>query len=188
MFLQSVFKEWKVVADQLAAGRQVLILRKGGLAETGGVVTLEADTFWILPTLFHQSAKGVIAELAGLVAPQPTRAGLEANPITLRHWASVTDYRWVKDLATLERLRPYHVWSDETIRERFHRWQEDGVLALIVRVHALAQPLTAAWSEQFAGCKSWLTLANALPKEPSAPVLDEPTFAFYRHKILTAWS
>ena len=48
------FKEWAAVCAALAAGRQALILRKGGIAEGPGGFRPEHDRFWLLPTRFHE--------------------------------------------------------------------------------------------------------------------------------------
>ena len=39
--LKYAFKEWAVVCRALTEGKQALILRKGGIAETGGRFQLE---------------------------------------------------------------------------------------------------------------------------------------------------
>ncbi len=48
------FKEWAVVCAALAAGRQTIILRKGGIDEGREGFRVAHYEFWLLPTRFHQ--------------------------------------------------------------------------------------------------------------------------------------
>ena len=56
------FKEWDVICRALADGKQALILRKGGIAEEGGVFRPEHTRFWLYPTYLHQQRDGVKPE------------------------------------------------------------------------------------------------------------------------------
>ncbi len=58
--VQTAFKEWGVVVDALGRGEQIVILRKGGIAEVRGGFRAEHDRFWLFPTRFHQQSEGVI--------------------------------------------------------------------------------------------------------------------------------
>ena len=51
---QIAFKEWAAVCAALAAGRQTIILRKGGIAEGPAGFVPQHGQFWLLPTRFHQ--------------------------------------------------------------------------------------------------------------------------------------
>ena len=54
-------KEWAAVCEALAAGRQTILLRKGGIAEGPGGFRPEHSEFWLLPTWFHAAARGTQA-------------------------------------------------------------------------------------------------------------------------------
>jgi hypothetical protein len=58
--MRSAFKEWAVVVDALGRGEQILILRKGGLAEGPGGFQVEQREFLLLPTRFHQQRERVL--------------------------------------------------------------------------------------------------------------------------------
>ncbi len=49
---RTAFKEWAAVCAALSAGRQTVILRKGGIAEGPGGFQPEHGEFWLLPTRF----------------------------------------------------------------------------------------------------------------------------------------
>ena len=48
------------MVDALGRGEQIVILRKGGIAEGRGGFRAEHDRFWLFPTRFHQQSEGVI--------------------------------------------------------------------------------------------------------------------------------
>src|SRR5438045_2396331 len=48
------FKEWAVACDALRDGRQILLIRKGGIREERGVFTMSDSEFFLLPTFEHQ--------------------------------------------------------------------------------------------------------------------------------------
>src|SRR6476619_7415983 len=61
------FKEWAVTCAALAAGRQSLLVRKGGIHERGGRFDVEHDEFWLFPTRFHQNRAEIRDEAAAFL-------------------------------------------------------------------------------------------------------------------------
>jgi len=173
--VKTAFKEWAVVCQALAAGRQALILRKGGIVEEGGEFRPDHPEFLLFPTFSHQSPESVVAEarplLEKVAAEEP-----EAGEVVLRHYAVVADALRVKNLPAVLRLRGQHFWSDEVVEERFHRWR-DAIYALVVRVYRLPQPVTLPLEEDYTGCKSWVELSHDVPVDGSSPVLTDEQFA-----------
>src|SRR2546425_312716 len=55
--LQVGLKEWAVVCRALETGRQIILLRKGGIYESGGEFELENQEFFLFPTYLHQKAE-----------------------------------------------------------------------------------------------------------------------------------
>jgi len=62
------------------------------------------------------------------------------------------------------------------VEERFQRWSENSVHALMVRVYELPEPVVIPELDSYAGCKSWLTLSEQVPLEGAYPVLEDPDF------------
>mgnify|MGYP003343766761 CR=1 FL=1 len=58
--LAVAFKEWAVICAELAAGRQSVILRKGGISEGAGGFRVEHPAFLLFPTLYHQQREKVL--------------------------------------------------------------------------------------------------------------------------------
>src|SRR5512138_2779668 len=53
-WMRTAFKEWAIVVDALGRGEQILILRKGGIAEGRGGFRPEHTRFLLFPTAFHE--------------------------------------------------------------------------------------------------------------------------------------
>lgn len=157
------FKEWAGVCDALASGRQIVILRKGGIAEEGGVFTPEHRTFWLYPTHLHESQQGLQIE------SPPAHADPSVVPI--RSLAVVESIRLVDREEDLEALEPFHVWTDETVRKRFH-YRRPGLWALAVRIWSRDHATEIVATPQQLGCKSWVPFEEPLPTAGLVPALD----------------
>jgi len=167
------FKEWAVVCRALGAGHQILILRKGGIAEGPRGFEVQDQQFFLYPTYLHQSSTGVVAgwqdALSQCVDPAP-------GSITIQHYAIVSSWVRVRTMEKLKALRSHHIWSDAVVEERFNRCAEDGVHALIVRVFEIPEPVVIPELQSYAGCKSWITLAEQVPLTGARPVLGDAEF------------
>lgn len=169
------FKEWHVIVEALGAGEQILILRKGGIAEGRGGFQLSASRFWLFPSRFHaqlEKTKPAAARWFDTAAASPA----DPSHVTLRYFADVVRSAFLSDWSVVSRLDPHHLWTEASVRERFDWSRPAGLHAIVVRVHKLATPLTLPVTAEMGGCKSWIDLPAAFDAQPSAPVLDEPAF------------
>ncbi len=173
--MKTAFKEWAVICKALTQGEQILILRKGGIVETGGEFRLEHPQFLLFPTYSHQSADSLVPSAQHLL--DNIDAGMpETGEVVFRHYAAVTDSLRIHSLGELLRFRGYHVWSDEVVEERFHRWH-DALYVLIVRVFSLAESVTVPLREDYTGCKSWVDLEDDINVEGAQPVISDEAFS-----------
>ncbi len=172
--LQHALKEWAVICQALATGRQVLVLRKGGLAEPGGDFQLEHTRFWLLPTYVHQQRTGIKPEAQALLE-QVEAERPPAGVIRLSHFAAVTGVYHVHDIVGALLIRHLHLWSDETVQARF-AYRSPGLYVMPLRVYRAAQVFELPDTAYYAGCRSWVELERELPTEGAVPVLDERTF------------
>ncbi len=167
------FKEWAVVCRALGQGKQILILRKGGIAEGPRGFEVTDKQFFLYPTYLHQSPAGVAPAwrdaVTASVDPVPGR-------VSISHYAIAASWLRMRTLEKLQALRGLHIWSDEVVEERFQRWSDEGVFALIVRVYGLPKAVVLPALESYAGCKSWLTLAEQVSLDGARPVLDDAEF------------
>ena len=156
------FKEWALICSALGSGGQSIILRKGGIAEGREGFRFEHPEFLLFPTLFHE-------QVAKLKLPQETPLPhVASGQHTLTHKVVVN---WTRDLIDWEqiaRLAPFHLWTSQTIRERFEYDDHNGISLAFVRVFALGKPLSFPDAPKYGGCRSWVTVPTegSLPAEP----------------------
>jgi hypothetical protein len=127
------FKEWAAICRALADGRQTLILRKGGIAEESGAFRPEHARFWLYPTYFHAQQSGIKPESADLV-PAAAQDRPPEGTLRLTHWVEVPDVAFVRDLETALALDAFHVWTADTVRQRFE-YRSPGLFVLPVQVY-----------------------------------------------------
>jgi len=176
------FKEWAGVCEALAEGRQSLILRKGGIAEGSRGFTPEHDAFWLYPTHVHQAEQGL--RDAGAAVPRSADPRLPET-VDLATLATVDSIAFVDREATLDALLEHHVWTEETVRRRFH-YRKPGLWVLGVRVFRRDAPHRIEVSAEHAGCKTWVALDPPPATAGCTPVLDEQEFARRRALLRTA--
>jgi hypothetical protein len=82
---------------------------------------------------------------------------------------------WVDRLEILDRLEPFHVWTEETVHKRFH-YRKPGLWVLGVRVYRRDEPFAVPITAEHAGCKTWVSLDPPLVTEAVVPVLDDQEF------------
>ena len=169
------FKEWAVVMSALGDGRQIIILRKGGIHEKRGGFTVEHREFFLFPTFFHQQNDQVVPE-----ARQDLGAAqAEAKPggvVPIRFYATAELVAEVDDAARIKALSGLHIWTDKTIEDRYEWGCKQGIFLIGVRVHRLPAAQQVPMLESYGGCKSWVELAQPIPTTGAQPVLDDAAF------------
>jgi hypothetical protein len=172
--LRHAFKEWAVICRALAEGRQAIILRKGGIAETEGEFRPEHSRFWLFPTYVHQQRDGLSAEAVPLL--EETEAERPpAGKVRLTHFVEIPGVYYVSDLALAWRLASLHCWSQDTVASRFE-YRSPGLYVLPARVYRAAQSHEIEDAPEYAGCRTWVELKEALPADGATPVLDDEAF------------
>jgi hypothetical protein len=168
------FKEWAAVCAALAAGRQSIILRKGGIDEGREGFRVEHGEFWLLPTRFHQDASQLTAD--GEPFWRQTQAEQSSGAdFDVRLYAVVEKVYEVANLAALQKLSGQHILADATVEQRFH-YRRPGLFVLAVRIYQADRAQRVADSPYIAGCKSWVELPQSLPTADLRPVLNLSVF------------
>src|SRR3954466_2822460 len=104
--LNVALKEWASVCSALEEGRQIILLRKGGILEAIGGFELEHPQFFLFPTYLHQNAQMLKeSERKRLVSLKE-----EPAEIVLSSAAAVTDIIRLRDRAQMDRLEQEHIW------------------------------------------------------------------------------
>ena len=166
------FKEWSLVCDALGAGAQSLILRKGGIHEGRGGFCWKHDGFLLFPTHFHEQEVHFPWPDAD---PPPPRRDDEPHTISL-----CAEVAWKAQLTTwpdVERLRGFHFWRDDTIRERFDYTENAGISLAFLRVWRMEPAWTFPHEARYGGCRSWLDLPDVPRDARLSPVLSDDLHA-----------
>ena len=173
--MRTAFKEWAVVVDALGRGDQILILRKGGIAEGRDGFQLDHPEFLLFPTLYHQQRDLVIGsaqerfdELVPNLPPP------ESVPI--EYVAKVAASRRLECLSDAEALRGQHCWKDEVIADRFEWGGSENIFAIALRVRRLPLRIELPMAPTYGGCRSWIELEKDVPTTGAKPVLDSVHF------------
>jgi hypothetical protein len=149
----TALKEWSNVIESLGRGEQVLLIRKGGIADPH--FGIEADRFYLYPTYFHQG---------------------ETDPRTLvaiTHWVEVVRTWMVRDMDAVERLQPFVDIPRETLEARYHFRPDQALYVIAVRSFALPEPVEVQYREDYGGCRSWISVDDEIDVTGSRPVLSE---------------
>ena len=177
-------KEWAVVVKALAQGRQTILLRKGGILEDRDGFTTEHREFFLYPTYLHEHADRIlpsqIHRLEEALRFQPPE-----DRVFLSVFATVEETVFLTELDRLEKLRPYHILSDDEVRARFEYRGKPGLHVILLRVYRLEQAIELPVTPDFAGCKSWVDLGGDLSTSESRPALDDAAYRRQMESVLS---
>lgn len=178
--LQIALKEWASVCTALETGRQMILLRKGGIYEAAGEFELENRQFLLFPTYLHQNLKMLKPEEYAGFAP------LAAEPGEVRIAAAgeVSDIIQLRSRRQMDAIDDEHVWTKTLIDMRFDYKPQNPLYLLLVRTYRIKNPVTVANTPAYAGCKSWVPLDEPIPTGDAAAVLDEARYEARRKSIL----
>ena len=172
---QIALKEWAVTVQALAQGRQVLLLRKGGIHEEGKDFRVVHPEFLLYPTYEHQREDllkpSAQPSLKQLLAETP-----KSDTITFSHWAQVAEIIEVSEQEKVDDLSGHHIWSDAYAQSRLH-WKPMLPLSImLLRVYQLEQPVTIPWSKEYGGCTSWVETLPQIKLGEMNPALSDQEF------------
>lgn len=146
-------KEWASVIDALGSGDQIVLIRKGGLADqTFGV---ETARFYLFPTNYHDAG------------------GAEPTHVRITHWAEVLKTWQIRDAELLQRLEPLTVLDRDTINTRYRFRPDQAINVIAVRAYGLARPADVVMKPEYSGCRSWVSVDEEIDIDGSLPALDE---------------
>jgi hypothetical protein len=172
-------KEWAVVCDALETGRQIILLRKGGIVEAIGGFELEHSRFLLFPTYLHQNFSMLKPEAQGGLSS----ANAEPEQIIINSAAEVTDIIRLSHRAQMDAIEAEHIWASPLIDMRFNYRPKNPLYLLIVRAYVLAKPVTIQNTPDYAGCKSWVPLGQSIDCREAAAMIDEAEFMERRERV-----
>jgi hypothetical protein len=144
-------KEWASVIEALGRGAQIILLRKGGLADAS--FGIEADRFYLFPTNYHDAG------------------GSEPSHVPIRHWAEVVRTWQVTDGELLHRLAPMTVLDSATLATRYRFRPDQAINVIAVRAWRLPDEARIAMKPEYAGCRSWVSIDDEIDVTGSTAAL-----------------
>ena len=182
----TALKEWASAIEALISGRQIMLMRKGGIAEETRDFRLAAPRFWLLPTYEHQREHLLKEEFRPLIGRTLAEREAADGVLLLKARAEAVRDIEVTDEETLARLDRFHIWTGAFAEERL-RWKRTKPLhVLVLRVHVLEEPARIPHRESYAGCKSWVSLEDIPGDRRFRPVLSDAEFRRHEAEILNA--
>ena len=122
-------KEWAIICKALEDGKQMLLLRKGGIMEYRKGFEVKHNEFLLYPTFEHQSIESIKAEYKEKIKEISEEHNISynnrkkidkndnnfntASNNIIKLLAKVEDVIEISDKFTISELRDYHIWSDE---------------------------------------------------------------------------
>ena len=167
--LKHALKEWAIAVDTLATGKTIVLLRKGGIRETG--FQLQHHLFWLYPTYEHQKPHLLKPEYASAVVS--VESGWHPETVSIKSCAKVTDVLAVDDRNQIVALHPYHIWNEQMIGDRLKWKPQKPLMVLLLRVYRLPKPQIIPYNDAYRGCKSWIDLVESISTEQLIPVMED---------------
>jgi hypothetical protein len=177
--LQVALKEWAVVCDALGRGRQMVLLRKGGIYESGGEFEIEHREFLLFPTYLHQKVEMLKPEEHGGLKP----VAAEPNKIEISLAGEITDILPISSRAVMDSLDDQHIWTSKLIDMRFNYRPENPLYLLLIRAYRLGESVTVDNTPAYAGCKSWVPLERAIGSTDAASILNDVEYSHQKETI-----
>lgn len=168
-------KEWGAVIAALLAGRQTVLLRKGGIGEKR--FALGRSRFLLYPTVAHSHAESTRPEHHDLLAvgARDVRVGDDGAPadVTVRAVADVTSAIAVQRPENVAALEPFHVWTTDSIRRnRIDFRPRHQLTAIVLSVRPITVPIELPVLPAYGGCRSWVDLRTGWDTLDAVPVAD----------------
>jgi hypothetical protein len=151
----TALKEWASVIDALGSGAQIVLIRKGGLADQSFGV--EAQRFYLFPTNYHDAGGG------------------EPKHVRITHWADAVKTWQIKDAAMLPRLDALTILDSDAIETRYRFRPDQAITVIAVRAYRLANPADVVMKPEYSGCRSWVSIDEEIDIDGSVAALSDET-------------
>ena len=150
-------KEWAVVCRALEEGRQVLLLRKGGILEYRQGFKVKHDRFLLFPTYEHQSKdhlqEDYATRLDEVLKDQPA-----SGTSRITSYAEAVESKEITDRILLKTLSKYHIWNESYVNARIDYNPQKPMSVVLLRTFKLDRPLLIENKSEWVGCRSWIPL------------------------------
>jgi len=166
-------KEWVVTVQVLRQGRQILLVRKGGIHEQRNGFSLKHQEFFLFPTVLHQNASSIHrafqADFENLTVPV-------GDSVRFDTYALVRETIHIRELESLRPLDGLHTLNWKSVEQRFHYRNRPGLNLLLLQIYALPSAHELEHIKQYEGCVSWVDLDRRLSTAGAQSVLSQDEF------------
>lgn len=182
--ITTALKEWAIVCLALEEGRQVLLLRKGGIMEYREGFQVKHNHFYLYPTFEHQSIESIqpnYAEKLAMMLQEET----DHSKVLITSYARAVAVKQIKDVSLLSQLYKYHIWNEQYVNVRMSYNPKKPMQVILLRVYKLQNPIEAEVRSEWLGCRSWVQIRSLASEARSVdtsgnsderPVFDDFTF------------
>jgi hypothetical protein len=184
--LSIALKEWDLVISDLLAGRQAILLRKGGILEANNEFELEHKRLLFYPTFVHQDPKMAKPERRA----ELRRAAAEPSEIEISGYGDVARIFEVPVAdgipaarAKIDQLSDLHLWDAPLLDMRFAYRPEKPLYIVVIRAFKLFAPIRIQNTLEYAGCKSWVPLEQEIDISNATQSLPEQALDAIIHRI-----
>jgi hypothetical protein len=175
--LSTALKEWAVAIRALREGRQILLLRKGGIRETGGEFAVEARNLLLFPTYIHADEQpDSLQPCYNAYRTQEDARKPTGETVRLEAFARITDVFVVTNFDALHHIHNQHIYSDSFLRFRTTNEPHKPLYCLFLRAYDLAAPVTLPLEPDYYGCKSWITLDTPVSTAGAVPAMRDAAY------------
>ncbi len=179
--LKKALKEWASVVAAMESGKQVLLLRKGGIWDPG--FDVEAPMFFLYPTRFHESGDQIRPEFQSILTQAKTLQAAEGK-IRISSLAQVVDSTETTSIETLKELSQKTIYTPQSLWDRYQNFRpEESIQILFVRTYLLEKPQTIQEKKSYLGCRSWVDLEEKVETGKLRPVLSDEAFQKARSEV-----
>jgi hypothetical protein len=189
---RTLLKEWAATIAAIRDGHQLLLFRKGGIAERDGRFEIEEREFLFFPTFVHQRLESFRPserarfEASQALGDEAARTGRDGGVVVVDTFGRVEDVRRATSLASLAALRDLHPYEDGFLAERLAWKPREELFVLLVRAYRLQVPYSLAIGPEHAGCRSWVPLAVPRPLAGLVPAVEDGRFESARRSLVDA--
>src|SRR5215472_12228896 len=150
-------KGWAIVCKALEEGRQVILLRKGGIMEYKNGFEVKHSNFFLYPTYEHQSKESLQPDYADNLDSVLQNTPRD-NRNRISSCATAIQVMQITDEVVLGRLEKYHIWNDRYVNIRMRYNPKKPMNVVVLRVYKMNNPIEVDIEPELTGCRSWVPI------------------------------
>lgn len=169
-------KEWAVLADAMARGDIIAMVRKGGIREQRAGFSVRHERFLLYPSFFHEKEHELAPRFRGELATAHARRP-PAGMLRIEYVATAVAVWRVTELERLRAIEHEHGLAWDAVVSRFRYRDRPLVHVVAVRVARLAKSALLPEVRRYMGCVSWVALDAPVAVTDATSVLAEADLA-----------